>query len=67
VSADLQGYTRERRPIGTKWIRFSEAALRIVQSANPFVVHLRNFAIGVASRFPSIQRQLLKRVSGLAE
>lgn len=66
VNDTLDGYTAARRPVGTRWIRLSETALRLVQWHGPLAL-LRNLALGIVTRFPALQRPALERVAGIKE
>ncbi|WP_293458417.1 FAD-dependent oxidoreductase [Phenylobacterium sp.] len=63
----LDGYSAERRPIGRRWIRFSERLLRAAESRNGAAVFARNLAIRVVGHAPWMQRPILQRVAGLVE
>lgn len=63
----LAGYEAERRPVGRRWIKFSERILSMAQSDSAFVQPFRNIVLGIVGHLPLLQRPLLERVSGLKE
>ena len=63
----LDGYTAERRPVGRRWIVLSERLLGAVQTSNPLLIPLRNFAMRSVGRLPALQRPMMQRVAGLRE
>jgi len=63
----LGGYTRERHPIGRRWIVLSERMLSAVQTSNPLLIPLRNLAIRTVGATPTLQLQMIERVAGLRE
>lgn len=64
---DLDGYDAERRPVGRRWIAFSERALRLAQLRNPAAVAARNLMLRAVGLLPALQRPVVERVSGLRE
>lgn len=67
VCDDLAGYTRERHPVGKRWIDLSERALEGAQAEGFFPVVLRNLVFRLIGHVPMLQRPLLERMAGLRE
>jgi 2-polyprenyl-6-methoxyphenol hydroxylase-like FAD-dependent oxidoreductase len=66
AAATLDGYEDERRPVGGRWIRFSERLLAAAQASGAAGV-ARNLALRAFTRLPLLQEPMLERVAGLRE
>ncbi|MGE0231545.1 MAG: FAD-dependent oxidoreductase [Flavobacteriaceae bacterium] len=63
----LDGYEAERKPVGARWIDFSERLLQAVESDSALFVPVRNLAIRTVGAVPLLQKRMLRRVAGLVE
>jgi len=67
ADGSLDGYDGERRPVGHRWIAFSERALAGAQSEGALRIAIRNTVLRLVDRFPGLQRPLLERIAGVRE
>jgi 2-polyprenyl-6-methoxyphenol hydroxylase-like FAD-dependent oxidoreductase len=63
----LDGYSAERRPVGTRWLALSERVLAAAQQNRTFGTTVRNLAFRLVAHLPLLQRPLLERFAGLTE
>lgn len=62
-----ENYTRQRWPIGRRWIDFSERALKVAQAQGPLLRPMRDLMFRIVGHAPLLQGPLLERVAGLRE